>query len=190
MMSDNQGNNDRAAELFTLLRASTQKMLGLSTPTPVQQLKVDLAASLRMEIDRIVSQQLAGNPADVRALTALTESLRSLFPVAADPGHDFSGAREELERFLADRASRIETREVRESARLREENARLVEENARLLRALRQSGSEPRPAAPPVDNVVPLDAPKPKHRPWSDHYDESHGANSARIRSLQSQERE
>jgi hypothetical protein len=165
---------NNAAELFALLRASTSEMLGFGTPTPVQQLKVDLAASLRMEIDRIVSQQLAGQAADVRALTALTESLRSLFPAAADSGHDFSGAKEELARFLADRAGRIEHRELKESERLRAENASLREENERLA-AIRQmhlpneqpvtpgiSGSSitTQQQAPPPDNVIPIRDPE------------------------------
>jgi hypothetical protein len=155
-------NNDRAAELFTLLRASTSEMLGFSTPTPVQQLKVDLAAWLRMEIDRIVSQQLAGHPADVRALTGLTESLRSLFPAAADSGYDFSGARAELEAFLTKRAAAIERREVRESERLRVKVAELTEENALLragadkVRHNTESAAVYDPQPQSNNNVVPL----------------------------------
>jgi hypothetical protein len=69
-------NVDRA-KLFAKLRQSTQAMLGIEKPTPEQQLKIDLAASLRLEIDRIIAAQLAGQPADVRELTTLNESLRS-----------------------------------------------------------------------------------------------------------------
>jgi hypothetical protein len=154
--------NDRAAELFAALRASTSEMLGLSTPTPIQQLKVDLAASCRLEIDRIVSQQLAGHPADVKSLTALTESLRSLFPAAADSGYDFSGARAELEAFLTARAEKIAHREKTESERLRSKVDSLTEENARLKADSRLiptplgDARHQQPPPPAPANVVPI----------------------------------
>jgi hypothetical protein len=90
-------------------------------------------------------------------------------PSTADHPDPFAGAREELERFLTDRAGRIEHREQRESARLLEANALLREENARLLeeteklkavsrlipRALGDARHHQQPAPPP-DNVIPI----------------------------------
>jgi hypothetical protein len=189
-MSDDQGNNDRAAELFTLLRASTEKMLGLSAPTPVQQLKIDLVASLRMEIDRIVSQQLAGHPADVRALTGLTESLRSLFPVAADPGVDFSGAKAELAALLDRRAAAHERRESRllEEIAEREELAAVVAAAAPAPVLVAPPPQQPAPPPQP-SNVIRLKDPElerlasrtieprpaeervKNERLWRDHYE-------------------
>jgi hypothetical protein len=165
-------NNDRAAELFALLRASTSEMLGFSTPTPVQQLKVDLAASLRMEIDRIVSQQLAGHPADVRALTALTESLRSLFPAAADSAYDFSGAKAELEAFLSKRAAALERRAERlaatEAATMadiyaNEEAAAIAAASPDVGKGLPKSGGTSTGSASKsglADNVIPIRDPE------------------------------
>jgi hypothetical protein len=73
--------DDRA--MYAVLRESTAKMLGKDPAnlTALEKLKVDLAASLRLEIDRIVSAQLGGGDVDMRRMTTATESLRSLFPL-------------------------------------------------------------------------------------------------------------
>jgi hypothetical protein len=165
------------------LRIDTCRMLkyDVNALTAAQEVRLARAVVLRLELDDIESRKLQGAPFDAGKYITISEAFERLVggdPEAPAATNDdaFAGAREELERFLAKRADALEQRELRESERLREENTRLLEENARLLRAVRQSGSEPRPAAP-VDNVIPLDtnASKPKHRPWRDHYDESHG---------------
>ena len=105
-------NVDRA-KLFAKLRQSTQAMLGIEKPTPEQQLKIDLAASLRLEIDRIIAAQLAGQPADVRELTTLNESLRSLFPpppAETDTRYNFEADAEALAALFHRRADALERR--------------------------------------------------------------------------------
>jgi hypothetical protein len=114
--------DDKRAKFYHALRASTAALLNydLDNLTLTQSLKVDLASSLRLEIDRITAAQLAGEPVDLRELVLATESLSRL--VAPDgTGTDvdfetryqerlqteFAGEREKLSHYLSARAERI-----------------------------------------------------------------------------------
>lgn len=118
-------------ELFDALRKSTSELLGLGAVddlSPIQSLKVDLASSLRLELDRLMAQQLRGEAVDLRALTVASEMLERLLRpadvVASNDPH--AGAREELERFLTQRAEAIERKKERE-ARAEAERQQLPE---------------------------------------------------------------
>jgi hypothetical protein len=82
--------NERA-EMYAELQQSTAKMLGYVEPlTPQQKLRVDLAASLRMEIDRITRLQLAGSEINLRDLTNASEALENLLrPSAVAAVHSY-----------------------------------------------------------------------------------------------------
>lgn len=149
------------------LRAQTCELLGLDPNglSVTQQLRVSRASALRLQIDDLESAQLRGQPIDINKLVDASESLERL--VGGNPeapaAYDFSGAKEELDRLLVQRAAAIEHREQRESERLREENAKLREENTQL----RQRNSEvvnvatsgnQSPQQSTNNNVVPIDA--------------------------------
>ncbi len=71
------------ADMHDRLRRDTIKMLAFGEPLSAQQsLKVDLACSLRWQIDKFVSTQLSGGDIDLKQLTSATEALRSLFPTS------------------------------------------------------------------------------------------------------------
>jgi hypothetical protein len=75
------------ATLHEVLRRSTAAMLGcnIENLTPIQALRLDLACSLRLEIDRNASAQARGEPADLRALTAACSALEQLLHPAEGP---------------------------------------------------------------------------------------------------------
>jgi hypothetical protein len=104
--------NDRAV-MYAALRDSTAAMLGKDPAnlTALEKLKIDLAASLRLEVDKIVAAQLNGDEVDMRRMTTAADSLRSLFPApVSDDGHDFAGAAEELDALLHRRHDAIDQR--------------------------------------------------------------------------------
>ena len=92
------------AVMHDRLRRDTTKMLGFAEPLSAQQaLKVDLACSLRWQIDKFVSAQLAGGDIDLKQLTSATEALRSLFPTAdasVISDREDAAATNELERLI------------------------------------------------------------------------------------------
>ena len=135
----------------------TCELLGLDPDhlTLAQKLRVSRVSALRLQIDDLEKAQLLGQPIDINKLVEASEALERLVggnPEAATT-HNFAGAKDELRRFFAQRAERIEARELKESVRLREENVRLREENTQLRTQLR---SQPCPAPQPT-NVVPID---------------------------------
>jgi hypothetical protein len=97
---------------------------------------------------------LAGETVDLTRLVAAHSLLQKMLPggalvaPASAAGHDFSGAREELRHFLIQRADAIESREVRETERLREQVVTLTEENSKLLAKLR-AAEQQQPAKQP-----------------------------------------
>jgi hypothetical protein len=89
-------------EFFTAVRKQTAGLLGftdLDALTATQTLKLDVATSLRLEIDRLQSQQLRGEAADLRVLIAAAEMLERLLKpveVAAEAADQHCDAREKL----------------------------------------------------------------------------------------------
>jgi hypothetical protein len=175
---------DDRAKFYHDLRASTAALLNydLNKLTLQQSLKVDLAASLRLEIDRITAAQLAGESVDLRELVLASESLSRLVAPTSDLGevkHDFDGAFEHLSLMLSDRADRLRTREASVSEALRQEIAEL---KAKLAGATSSppigadASATPTPAAPQItSNQPPLPPPNagvPAHyladhsQPW------------------------
>ena len=73
-----------SAVLFAKLRNETCKLLGYNADnlSALEGLRVDLVCSLRLEVDRQQSLQLAGQAADLRVLTSATEALENLLKPA------------------------------------------------------------------------------------------------------------
>jgi hypothetical protein len=148
-----------------------------------------------LEVDSMQGKVLAGETVDLARLVAALSLLAKMLPAqalvapapAADQGDPFAGAREELARFLADRAERIQHREQRESERLLAANAKLREEITQLQAQLKAQ-EHPQPTQQPA-NVVPIDAKErmrieeqaakeriaqeriKSERAWREHYD-------------------
>jgi hypothetical protein len=142
------------ADVYARLRAETAKMLGydIADLTAVQTLRLDLAASLRLEIDRITALQMRGEPADLRALTSAAESLEKLLhPEVGPTGNASEGAREEFARLLDGLAGAAEHVEHEETTRLRAEVAELRVELARS-----RAGAVPPAPTTPSAEIVPL----------------------------------
>ena len=154
------------AAAYAALRDLTAAMFDydLADLSLTQGLQIDLVSLLRLEVDTMQGKVLAGETVDLTRLVAAHGMLAKLLPeralVAPAPAaanHDFASAKEELDRFLVERAERLEAREIKESERLREENARLREEITQLRTQLR---AEQQPAPPSVrqpSNVVSID---------------------------------
>jgi hypothetical protein len=106
---------DDRAKFYHSVRASTIALLGYdpNNLTLQQSLKVDLASSLCLEIDRITAAQLSGTAVDLRELILATESLtRLMSPAAGDASiSEFAGAREELAALILHRIENIRARD-------------------------------------------------------------------------------
>jgi hypothetical protein len=142
----------------------------LNDMTPAQSVRLDRAAALRLELDDIQGRQLAGLPVDMAKFVVASEALERMLggnPEQPTNSPDFSGAREELNRFLVERAQRIAARELKESERLREQITRLLKENACLAARLKAQSAEPHPQQ--ENNVVPLAAKRADDRAWRDY---------------------
>jgi hypothetical protein len=115
MMSDDQ------SRIYNSLRASTIALLGyddVGQLSPAQEIRVSRAISLRLIVDAAQGKQLRGEPVDVKGFVEASESLERMCggnPDQPAAAHDFSGAREELSRFLAGRADAIARRAAREA---------------------------------------------------------------------------
>jgi hypothetical protein len=112
--------SDDQSRRFTLLRASTAKLLGYDDAdrlTAAQQIRLDRAITLRLMIDDLQGRQVRGEVIDVKAFVNASEDLERMVPggnpEAPSGTHDFSGAREELSRFFAGRAEAIKRRNQR-----------------------------------------------------------------------------
>jgi hypothetical protein len=107
--------------LLDRMRKLTAELLGydLSNLTPAESVRLDRAATLRLELDDVQSRQLAGLPIEMAKFILASKELEAMFggdPEAPAAGHhDFSGAREELRQLLAGRAEAIERRAQREA---------------------------------------------------------------------------
>ena len=153
------------ADVYARLRTETAKMLGfdIDALTPVQALRLDLAASLQLEIDRITALQMRGEPADLKAMTSAAELLEKLLHPAevAQTRNPHEGAREELARFLQGRADAADAEWARQS----EAEAEAAADYYRDLARPPVAASVPTPAAPaaaePRLRVVRNEAPPP-----------------------------
>jgi hypothetical protein len=148
------------AAAYERLRAETAAMLKLSPDSSslVEGLQVDLVSLLRLEVDMLQGQVLAGETVDLTRLVAAHGMLQKMLPeralVAPAPAaadHDFAGAKEELRRLLDQRAGAIERREQNRENR----ETALLAENARLREEVVRLKAQPRPQ--PANNVVPID---------------------------------
>lgn len=130
------------------LRVDTARMLrvDLSNLTPAQEVRLSRAIVLRLELDDFETKKLNGQKFDLKDYVVASESLERL--MGSDPERpssevDFTGAREELLRFLDGRAAALERRDQR--------------------RAHEQANRQPPPIEPPVQ-PAPSPGP-PLHTP-------------------------
>ena len=79
------------AALFEKVRAETAQMLGFDILclTPAQGVRLDRATALRLEVDRILSLQMRGEPIDVGRLTTASIQLEEMLG-EAQPDCDLS----------------------------------------------------------------------------------------------------
>ena len=97
--------------LYDRLRRNTAEMLryNLSDLSPQQKVRLDRAASLRLEIDNIQSRQLIGQPIDMAKFVASSEALERLIATAngdleqSNDDEDGYGWRERLQNLLVGR---------------------------------------------------------------------------------------
>jgi hypothetical protein len=109
-------------QLLDRTRSLTADLLryDLNNLTPAQSIRLDRAAALRLELDDISSRQLAGLPVDMAKFVVASEALERMLggnpDQQYDNRHDFSGAKQELLRFLDDRAKTQERKAKRLAA--------------------------------------------------------------------------
>lgn len=178
------------AEAYAALRDETARMFGydLGNLSLTQGLQIDLVSLLRLEVDTMQGQVLAGETVDLNRLVTAHAMLQKMLPeralVAPAPAPEARfgpNAREKL-RALIERT--VLANDVAEAERLRDVRER--EEQAAVAAA---APFEPTPVAPPpppeqprAENVVPFDPNSvrpPAHylrdgqprEPWRDHYD-------------------
>jgi hypothetical protein len=111
-------------QLLDRMRKLTAELLGydLSNLTAAQSVRLDRAATLRLELDDVQSRQLAGLPIEMAKFILASKELEAMFggdpeAPAADHHDLFAGAREELRLLLDQRASAIARRRLREEAK-------------------------------------------------------------------------
>jgi hypothetical protein len=119
--------------------------------TAAQEVRLSRAVVLRLELDDIESRKLQGAPFDAAKYIVISEAFERLVGGQPDAPatRDFSGAREELERFVTARAEKIAHREQTESERLRAKVADLAEENEKLRVLHACSSAQPASPSPP-----------------------------------------
>lgn len=150
--------SDGTVDIYARLRAETAITLGLNLGalSPIQSLRLDLAVSLKLELDRIAAAQARGEPADLRALSSCSESLERLLrpaETASAPSHTPSAARLKLQELLERASVEAEVIAAERTARF----AALEDEVAQLKEALARAGAVSAPAAAaPSASVVPL----------------------------------
>src|ERR1700722_14073830 len=146
-------------QLLDWMRKTTADMLGydLSNLTPAQSIRLDRAASLRLELDDLQGKQLGGLPFDAKQYVVVSESLERMFggdpssPADAETDEQrrlrweketFAGAAEELAQLLGRRHDALERR--KESLEAQKEAER--HQSGQYLPVARQR------AAPPESN--------------------------------------
>jgi hypothetical protein len=175
---------DDRAELFRALRASTAALLNfdLNHLTPAQNIRVDRAAALRLQLDDLQRRQFAGEAIDMKEFVVASEALERLVGGDPDTGTDgdfearvqaeFAGEREALSNLLAVQAERLDAADRRESPKLKAQIAELKSE----IEQLRSSSAPPpvvvgAPEQPP-QATSPL--PPPDNRPPSAYLAQPH----------------
>ncbi len=106
------------------LRVDTARWLSidLKAMSPAQEVRLERAVVLRLEIDDLMAAKVAnaGAPFDVRAYVAASESLEQLvggtLGQQTNDQHDFADAKQELLTFLENRAEAIARRDERTRA--------------------------------------------------------------------------
>jgi hypothetical protein len=105
--------NSDVPEFYEHLKTSTIALLGYSDAnlTPAQEIRISRAISLRLIVDTAQARQLRGETIDVKTFVDASASLERMVPGGnpdnAAAGHDFAGAKVELEAFLAKRAAAL-----------------------------------------------------------------------------------
>lgn len=100
---------------YAKLRSETMKTLGFDADkdlSPLQDLQINLASILLLEIDSAQGAQLAGTPVDLSRLNTAISLLHKMLPatsLAASPEPDFAGARERLAAMLTQQHDGHET---------------------------------------------------------------------------------
>ena len=123
------------ADVYARLRVETAKMLGLdiSALSAADEVKVGKVAGLRLELDRLQSAQMRGEPIDPKQLVSISELLESaLRPaevVATNGGSRAEEAREKLAELLhgAAMAKEFEREQKIAEAMIREEQVMAAE---------------------------------------------------------------
>jgi hypothetical protein len=180
-------NDSDPAKSYAALRDETAAMLNLNADSAslVENLQVSLVAILRMEVDTLEGQVLAGDAADLKRLEIALGMLRQLLPekslvaspVAAPETRFGSSHRAKLKELIERTvlAPVIESPDEIERKRdilAREEMAATVAAGGSI-----EAPSAPAIVAPPPPperpaNVVPLHYLKENQRePWESHYD-------------------
>ena len=137
--------------------------LDIDNLTPAQSIRLDRAATLRLELDDIESRKLVGAQFDAQKYIAISEALERL--MGGTPGAstiiepDCSGAREAFSNLIAAQCAALEKREVRESDRLRAEVAKATNEQ---LRGLHPSPASP---TPPPEQPTSSQPPQTSNQP-------------------------
>ncbi len=143
--------SDDRVELYQQLRGSIAELLGLDVTklTASQDVQVSTIASLRLELDRLQTAQLRGEPSDARALLSVGEALQDALRPAEAPLRlkERGEARAKL-RALID--ATLTAREEAEASRIEQ----LEAENAELREQLAQASAVSPPAADPTPPVA------------------------------------
>lgn len=175
------------------LRRETAELLGydIDNLTAAQSVRLDRAATLRLELDDIETRQLAGLPIEMAKYVVASEALERLVATAhGNPEQTtsgmFAGARAELA-ALVENLARAE--EYKAGAAAAREEAAMA---AEALDAPREPPAiEPPPRTRPV-LVQPVAEPPPrdipshylkqnqKREPWTDYLDGSAGSRGSR----------
>jgi len=174
------------------LRRETAELLGydIDELTAAQSVRLDRAATLRLELDDIETRQLAGLPIEMAKYVVASEALERLVATAhpeQENSHDFSGAREKLAALIENMARAEEYKAAEADAR--EEAAMAAE----ALGAPIEPPPTPRPVPiepPPRPRPVLVEAPRDipphylkqnqKREPWTDYIDGSAASRGSR----------
>jgi hypothetical protein len=154
---------DDIAQRYKRLRRDTARVLDYDHDhlSPSQDVRLDRAVCLRLEIDRLQMLQLAGQPFDMVKLVEASGALEKLISPAGTTGggidyeHEFAGAREKFKRLILGRIAETERQMAADPEGARAEfEARLQEVMAKYPKA---------PAVEPVVIVIepPHEAPAP-----------------------------
>jgi hypothetical protein len=148
------------AAVYARLKAETVTQLGYDPDklSPSQEARVGMIVGLKLEADRLASEQLAGRPVDPKALLMVGEALESALrpgEYTAAGGGPRSDARERLRRLIETTvlaADEIEAERLADAAQ-REEAVMSAE-----ALGLGEQPEPPSPSPPTDGKVVPLRA--------------------------------